>query len=86
MGMDEFASKLQIYPNPVNRGEHFSINIANDVKSPIYVEIVNALGVVIETVYTSSEQTIIAPNVAGIYTLRIMVEGEGTWLRKLVVK
>jgi RPA family protein len=85
-GMDEFASKLQIYPNPVNRGERFSINIANDVKSPIYVEIVNALGVVIETVYTSSEQTIIAPNVTGVFTLCIIIDGKGTLVRKLVVK
>ena len=86
MGKDELAGKVQVYPNPVNCGERFSINVADDVKTPICVEIVNALGVVIETVCTPSEQTIIAPNVAGIYTLRIMVEGKETFARKLVVK
>jgi hypothetical protein len=85
-GMDEFASRVQVYPNPVNAGERFSINVADDVKTPVCVEIVNALGVVVETVQASSVQTITAPNAAGVYTLRITVEGKGTIIRKLVVK
>ena len=85
-GMDELASKVRIYPNPVNRGEHFSINIADEEKSSVRVEIVNALGMVIETVCTPSAQMITAPNAVGVYTLRITVEGEGTLVRKLVVK
>ena len=87
MGMDEFASKLQIYPNPVNRGERFSINVADDVKNPVRVEIVNALGV--ETLRATSVQTpaqLTAPATAGVYTLRITGEGKGTVVRKLVVK
>ena len=83
-GVDELANKVQVYPNPVNRGERFSINIANDVKSPVSVEIINALGV--ETLRATSVHTITAPNVPGVYTLRITVEGKGTIIRKLVVK
>jgi hypothetical protein len=85
-GVDELAGKVQVYPNPVNAGERFSINVADDVKTPVCVEIVNALGVVVETVQASSVQTITAPNAAGVYTLRITVEGKGTIIRKLVVK
>ena len=86
-GVDELANKMQVYPNPVNRGERFSINVADDVRGPVYVEIVNALGV--ETLRAMSEQTpvsMVAPVTAGVYTLRITVEGKGTIIRKLVVK
>jgi hypothetical protein len=86
-GMDEFAGKVQVYPNPVNAGERFSINVADDVKSPVRVEIVNALGV--ETLRATSLQLpaqLTAPSTAGVYTLRISVEGKETIVRKLVVK
>jgi hypothetical protein len=86
-GMDELASQVQVYPNPVNAGERFSINVANDVKNPVRVEIVNALGV--ETLRATSVQMpaqLTAPATAGIYTLRITVEGKGTVVRKQVVK
>lgn len=85
--MDEFAGKVQVYPNPVNAGERFSINVADDVKSPVRVEIVNALGV--ETLRATSLQLpaqLTAPSTAGVYTLRISVEGKETIVRKLVVK
>ena len=85
--LDEFASKVKVYPNPVNAGERFSISLANAETYPIHVEIVNALG--IETLRATSVQTpvsIVAPVTAGVYTLRITVEGEKTYIRKLVVK
>ena len=85
-GMDELAKSVQVYPNPVNAGERFSINITNDEKSIVRAEIVNALGIVIEVVCSPSLQTITAPNISGVYTLRITVEGEETIIRKLVVK
>ena len=86
-GVDELANKVQVYPNPVNAGEQFIISIADDVKTPVRVEIVNALGV--EMLRAMSEQTpvnIVAPTTSGVYTLRITVEGKGTVFRKLVVK
>jgi hypothetical protein len=85
-GMDELAKSVQVYPNPVNAGERFSINITNDEKSTVRAEIVNALGVMIEAVCSPSLQTITAPNISGVYTLRITVEDKKTIIRKLVVK
>ncbi len=86
-GMDELASSVQVYPNPVNGGEQFSIGVNAESKAPVRVEIVNALGV--ETLRATSAQMpamLTAPSVAGVYTLRITVEGKGTVVRKLLVK
>ena len=86
-GMDELASSVKVYPNPVNVGERFSIGVANVETYPVHVEIVNALGV--ETLRATSVQTpvsMVAPVTSGVYTLRITVEGKGTVVKKLVVK
>ena len=84
-GMDEFANRVKVYPNPVNVGEQFSIGLSVEDAGKVHVEIVNTLGV-IETLRATSVQTLTAPNVAGVYSLRITMEGKGTIVRKLVVK
>ena len=84
--MDEFDGKVKVYPNPVNCGEQFNLGLTDDVTNLVRVEIVNALGMIVETVCTPSHQTLTAPNVAGVYTLRITTEDERTCIRKLVVK
>ncbi len=86
-GMDEFASGVKVYPNPVSAGERFSIGMNMDIKSPVRVEIVNALGAVVSVeTSTQAPASIVAPITAGVYTLRITVKGKGTAVRKLVVK
>jgi hypothetical protein len=81
----DLESNLHVYPNPVNHGERFSIDLPEGSK--VRVEIVNALGAVLSTeTSTKAPASILAPNTAGIYTLRITVEGKGTYCRKLVVK
>ena len=85
--MDELANSLRVYPNPVNAGERFSIGLNTESKAPVQVEIINALGV--QTLRATSVQTpacITAPATSGVYTLRITVEGKGSFVRKLVVK
>ncbi len=84
-GMDEFANRVKVYPNPVNRGEQFSIGLSGDVTNLVCVEIVNTLGMV-EMLHVTSRQTFTAPDVAGVYTLRITEEGKGTVVKKLIVK
>ena len=85
--MDEFASRVKVYPNPVNAGEQFSIGMNIDARLPIRVEIINALGAVVSVeTSTQAPASIVAPVTAGVYTLRITVEGKGTVVRKLVVK
>ena len=86
-GMGELANSLRVYPNPVNAGERFRIGLNTESKAPVRVEIVNALGVVV-SVETSIQApaSIVAPVTAGVYTLRVTIEGKGTVVRKLVVK
>ena len=85
MGLDEAFNSLHVYPNPVNCGEILHIALGENAAATT-VEIVNALGVAVERVHAPSVQTVKAPHVPGIYTLRISMEGKGMQVRKLVVK
>ena len=87
-GVDEWVNNVNIFPNPVNRGEQFSLGLpAVETLRATSVQIVNALGVVVETRRaTSVPAHITAPKVAGVYTLRITTEGKGVCYRKLVVR
>ena len=85
-GVDEWANSLNVFPNPVERGQKVSLGF-NDVEmGEVQVEIINVLGTIVETRRAASLQTITAPETAGVYTLRITVEGKGTCYRKLVVE
>ena len=84
-GLSDIEHNLHVYPNPANGGERFSVSVpaGNNVR----VEVVNALGVVVETYQgASAPASVTAPMTAGVYTLRITVDGKGTYSRKLVVK
>ncbi len=88
-GVEEYCNRMHIYPNPVNRGEVLTLTlpaVETLRATSVQVEIVNVFGVVVETLRATAVQTIAAPNVAGVYTLRITVEGKGTYCRKLVVR
>ena len=86
MGVDEWASRLNIFPNPVLCGQTVSLGFNDVATDGVSVEIINAHGAVVETVNAPSVQTITAPSTAGVYTLRITVESKGTCYRKLVVR
>ncbi len=84
-GTDEWANNIHVFPNPVARGENVSLGSTEGI-GKVQVEIINSLGVVVQTLRATSVQTIAAPDVAGVYTLRITAEGKGTCYRKLVVR
>jgi hypothetical protein len=83
--VDEFGSNLHIFPNPVAHGESISLGLTNEEIGKVQIEVINALGMVVETVHTSVH-AITAPKVPGIYTLRITSDGKDTCYRKLIVK
>ncbi len=86
-GVEEWESSLNVYPNPVGRGQKVSLGLDAGTTGKVQVEIINALGVVVETRRATTAQTeIAAPGEAGVYTLRIAVEGKGACHRKLVVR
>lgn len=86
-GIDEMGNLIEVYPNPVESGARFNINLPMESKLPVRIEIVNALGsaLSVET-FTQLPASMMAPRTAGVYTLRIHVEGKGMYCRKLVVR
>lgn len=84
-GIDEQNVDVNVYPNPVDKGSTFNIGLTADANT-VQVDIVNALGVVVESVSTSAVQTMKAPETAGVYTMRIIVDGKRTYIRKLIVR
>lgn len=85
-GIDEWAGSLHIFPNPVEHGQTVSLGFADTEAGTVQVDIVNALGTVVETWRAMSLQSITAPETAGVYTLRVTVESKGSCYRKLVVR
>jgi len=84
-GINDLESSLQVYPNPVAPGQRISITLP--IGSKVRVETVNALGAIVSTeTSTKAPVSILAPNISGVYTLRITVDGKGTYCRKLVVE
>ena len=84
-GMDEWAGSLNVYPNPVQRGQRVSLGFGDVETGEVRVEIINALGMVVET-QSMVSQSVTAPETAGVYTLRVTVENKMTLYRKLVVR
>ena len=82
-GLDDFSSRIQVFPNPVERGQTVRLGMADGEIGEVQVDVINALGVLVETRRATSLQ---APDVAGVYTLRITVEGQGMCYRKLIVR
>jgi len=86
-GVDELSKSLQVYPNPVEAGSVFSVGSLTDVDGEVRVEIVNALGAkVSEQTSVRMPASIKAPAAAGVYMLKITVDGKETCCRKLVVR
>ena len=86
-GLEEWANSVSLFPNPVERGETVTLGLPEvETLRATSVETIDALGMVVETHGHASLQRITAPKVAGVYTLRITVEGKGTCYRKLVVR
>ena len=82
-GLCDLDRLVQVFPNPVGKGQTFNVGLADGEIGEAQVDVINALGVVVETRRATSLQ---APNVPGVYTLRITVEGQGTCYRKLIVR
>ena len=85
-GIGEWAQAVNVYPNPVGRGQQVRLGLGAETTGKVQVEIVNAMGVVVESRRATSLQEVTAPSVAGIYTLRITAESGDVCYKKLVVR
>lgn len=80
-------SSLTIYPNPVSKGEIFRIDASSDATESVTIEIVDALGsMVFAKTVNDQPISVTAPCTAGVYTIRIIIEGKVSYCRKLIVK
>lgn len=84
--VEGFAS-ARIYPNPVERGALFNIDLTTDKAESVMVEVINALGETVSALRSCQTPIVVkAPNVSGVYTVRLVVEGKGAYSQKLIVK
>ena len=85
-GLGEQTDALNIYPNPVGRGERFSIGLPVGDNDKVEVDIFNALGAK-HSSQTLSNNSLMAtaPDMPGVYTLKITADGIPHY-GKLVVK
>ncbi len=78
---------LKLYPNPVNRGAQFSLGFSSGKVGSMTVEIVDALGATVSAMQSSRmPASIAAPATAGVYMIKVCVDGKETYCRKLIVK
>ena len=88
-GVNEFGKAVQIYPNPVERGQILTFGLSETEIGEVQVAIINAIGVTIETQCFASPKTSItikAPDATGLYMLRVTSASGETYYGKLVVK
>lgn len=79
------APNIELYPNPVLAGHLFQMEMPAECQGA-RVSIVNALGAVISTTNVYDEPaTLRAPDVPGVYTVRIVTDKQGAFTRKLIV-
>ena len=84
--LDAPAIRVNLFPNPVDRGRTLLVSLDATLRSPIRVEVVNEWGAVMSCVSSNEAPVRIkAPESAGVYLLRVVVEGKGSFMRKLVV-
>lgn len=80
-GINDIQSVVRMYPNPINAGGCLTIEVADNQK--VYVEIIDALGAVVAKGNTNR---IMAPKTAGVYMLKVTVDGKATQIVKLIVR
>jgi len=84
---DKLAQSLRVYPNPVECGECFSIGLNDSEERPVRIEMVNALGALVKAETMSQwPARLVAPETAGVYTLKVIVDDKTVVCRRLVVR
>ncbi len=85
--LQETDNLIQVYPNPVGQGQMFNIGQSAEELGEVQIEFVNALGAVVSTEKAMQlPVSVKAPDAAGVYILRISVNGKGVRYGKLIVK
>ena len=86
-GINQYDVTMTIHPNPADRGSLFSIAMSTNKTETVMVEIINALGEVVSVTSSSQSPMMVkAPDIAGIYMVRMIINGKESYSRKLIVK
>ena len=85
LGIEESTQRVAMYPNPVDRGQAFKLNIPQE-EEVLDVTIVNALGAVIRHDTGALKSTITGLPVAGVYTIKVYCRSGNTYYGRLIVK
>ena len=85
MGIGESTMRVAMYPNPVDRGQAFKLNIPQE-EEVLDLTIVNAMGTVIRHETGAFKSTITGIPVAGVYTIKVYCQSGNTYYGRLIVK
>ncbi|MBQ6741423.1 MAG: T9SS type A sorting domain-containing protein [Bacteroidales bacterium] len=85
LGIEESTQRVAMYPNPVDRGQAFKLNIPQE-EEVLDVTIVNALGAVVRHDTGALKSTITGLPVAGVYTIKVYCRSGNTYYGRLIVK
>ena len=79
------ASNLNLFPNPVNRGEMVNVTLPND--DNVTVEVINVMGSTVKTMQSAQGSTELSADMApGIYTVKVTDAQGKVNVAKLVVE
>ncbi len=85
LGIGETTMQVAMYPNPVNRGETFKLNIPQG-EEVIDITIVNAIGTVVRHDVGALKSTVSGLSVAGVYTVKVTCRSGNSYYGRLIVK
>ena len=85
LGIEESTQRVAMYPNPVDRGQAFKLNIPQE-EEVLDVTMVNALGAVVRHDTGALKSTITGLPVAGVYTIKVYCRSGNTYYGRLIVK
>ena len=84
-GIGEFSMQVAMYPNPVDRGQSFKLNLPQD-EEVLDVTIIDALGAVVRHETGALKSAINGLPVTGVYTIKVVCRSGNTYYGRLVVK
>ena len=79
---NSFAGALNLFPNPVNRGEMVNLTLPADGT----VEVINVLGSTMKRVHMAEGSQLAADMAPGIYTIKVTDAEGNVYVDKLIVK
>ena len=84
-GTDETMNQVSCYPNPANRGQYFRVSLPASKEAR--VDVVNALGATVSSQRVNGPAAEVkAPTAAGVYMLRVTIDGKAVATTKLIVE